>query len=126
MAAPSILKAGARATSLERGAGVVSQAAAPNGCDHRSKHTTPFDKAFETKSFKAQTDPLPSGGHSQFAFARFEFGTITFVAHFPNGFGFSNPGSGWEYPLTWGLIVFAVSLRGGGPYSLDRLIGREI
>jgi putative oxidoreductase len=55
-----------------------------------------------------------------------EFLIVTFVAHFPNGYGFSSPGGGWEYPLMWGLIIFAVSLRGGGPYSLDRLIGREV
>lgn len=55
-----------------------------------------------------------------------EFLVITFVAHFHNGFGFSNPGGGWEYPLLWGLVIFAIALRGGGPYSLDRAIGREI
>jgi putative oxidoreductase len=55
-----------------------------------------------------------------------EFAIITFVAHFPNGFAFSRPGGGWEYPLLWGLVIFAVSLRGGGPYSLDRKIGREL
>jgi hypothetical protein len=26
----------------------------------------------------------------------------------------------------WGLIMLAVLLRGGGPYSLDRLLGREL
>ena len=55
-----------------------------------------------------------------------EFAVITFVAHFPNGFGFSSPGGGWEYPLMWGLIIFAISLRGGGPYSLDRVLGKEV
>jgi hypothetical protein len=25
----------------------------------------------------------------------------------------------------WGLCFFAIALRGGGPYSLDRLLGRE-
>jgi putative oxidoreductase len=55
-----------------------------------------------------------------------EFALITFVAHWPNGYGFSSPGGGWEFPLMWGLIVFAISLRGGGPYSLDRKLGREI
>lgn len=55
-----------------------------------------------------------------------EFLVITFVAHFHNGFGFTSPGGGWEYPLLWGLVIFAISLRGGGPYSLDRMIGREI
>ena len=28
--------------------------------------------------------------------------------------------------LLWGLIFFAIALRGGGPYSLDRKIGREL
>jgi putative oxidoreductase len=55
-----------------------------------------------------------------------EFAIITFVAHFKNGFSFSSPGGGWEFPFMWGLIIFAIALRGGGPYSLDRKIGREI
>ena len=55
-----------------------------------------------------------------------EFAVITFIAHFRNGFFFANQGGGWEYPLMWGLIVFAIALRGGGPYSLDRLLGGEV
>jgi putative oxidoreductase len=54
-----------------------------------------------------------------------EFAIITFVAHWPNGFGWSLPRGGWEYPLFWGLIWVAVGLRGGGPYSLDRKLGWE-
>ena len=33
---------------------------------------------------------------------------------------------GYEYPLMWGLVMFAVALRGGGPCSLDRVLGREL
>jgi putative oxidoreductase len=55
-----------------------------------------------------------------------EFLIITFHAHWPPGFGWSRPGGGWEYPLFWGLSWVAIALRGGGPYSLDRLIGREL
>jgi putative oxidoreductase len=33
---------------------------------------------------------------------------------------------GYEYPLFWGLVMLAIALRGGGPYSLDRMIGREL
>ncbi len=51
---------------------------------------------------------------------------IAFVAHFANGFGWSNPRGGWEFPAMWGLIFFAIALRGGGPYSLDRLLRREL
>lgn len=51
---------------------------------------------------------------------------LTFLAFFARGFNFTNPGGGWEMPLLWGLIFFAIALRGGGPYSLDRIIGREL
>jgi putative oxidoreductase len=39
-------------------------------------------------------------------------------------FGWTGPG--YEYPLMWGLIAFAIALRGGGPYSVDRKLGWEI
>ena len=31
-----------------------------------------------------------------------------------------------EHTLIWGIIFFAIALRGGGPYSLDRKIGIEL
>ena len=52
-----------------------------------------------------------------------ELAVVAYV-HMPQGFGWAN--RGYEYPLFWGLIVFAIALRGGGPYSLDRRIGKEL
>ena len=49
--------------------------------------------------------------------------SIIVYHHLPK-FGWSQ--GGYEYPLMWGLLMFAVALRGGGPYSLDRRIGREL
>ena len=49
---------------------------------------------------------------------------VVTLVHMPQGFGWSN--RGYEYALFWGLILFAIALRGGGPYSLDRKIGREL
>jgi len=43
--------------------------------------------------------------------------------HLPK-FGWTGPG--YEYPLMWGLIMFAVATRGGGPWSLDRKIGWQL
>ncbi|MFN3889239.1 MAG: DoxX family protein [Beijerinckiaceae bacterium] len=60
------------------------------------------------------------------AVAGVHFLVIVFVASWGNGFGWSNPRGGWEYPMFWGLIILAIGLRGGGPYSLDRLLGREL
>jgi putative oxidoreductase len=43
--------------------------------------------------------------------------------HLPN-FGWT--ARGYEYPLFWALIMLAIALRGGGPYSLDRKLSREL
>ena len=40
--------------------------------------------------------------------------------------GFSWLNRGYEYTLLWGLVCFAIALRGGGPYSLDRKIGVQL
>lgn len=45
---------------------------------------------------------------------------IAFVAQWPNGF------ARMELFVFWGIIMFAIALRGGGPYSLDRVIGKEL
>ena len=50
---------------------------------------------------------------------------ITF-AQWSTGFPWNRPGGGWEYPAFWGLIIVAILIRGGGPYSLDRKLGREL
>jgi len=55
-----------------------------------------------------------------------ELAVITFAAHFPNGWGWTSARGGWEYPFLWGLIFFAIAMRGGGPMSLDRKIGHEL
>jgi putative oxidoreductase len=49
---------------------------------------------------------------------------VVTIIHMPQGFAWS--ARGYEYPLFWGLILFAIALRGGGPFSLDRKIGREL
>jgi putative oxidoreductase len=52
-----------------------------------------------------------------------ELAVALWIVHYVKGFGAS--ASGYEYVLIWGVIMFAIALRGGGPYSLDRVIGRE-
>ncbi len=47
-----------------------------------------------------------------------------FHVHLPNGFFWTE--KGFEYPAMWGLLALASVLRGGGRYSLDALIGREL
>jgi len=53
-----------------------------------------------------------------------ELAVALWIVHYAKGFGAS--AGGYEYVLMWGIIMFAIALRGGGPYSLDRVIGWEL
>jgi putative oxidoreductase len=57
------------------------------------------------------------------AAAAIEMLIITLV-YWKTGFSWLN--RGYEYTLLWGWICFAIALRGGGPYSLDRKLGKEL
>ena len=46
------------------------------------------------------------------------------VVHLPRGYTAS--GGGYEYVLLIGAACFLIAIRGGGPYSVDRMIGREL
>lgn len=46
------------------------------------------------------------------------------TAHLPNGFGWSNAGGGWEYPVMWAAVQAALALLGEGSYAL-RPFGRR-
>src|ERR1700746_2858995 len=46
------------------------------------------------------------------------------VVHLPRGYGAS--GGGYEYVLLIGVACFLIAIRGGGPYSVDRFIGKEL
>ena len=52
-----------------------------------------------------------------------EMATIVTI-YLPKGYGWTGPG--YEYAMMWGLVMFAVALRGGGPFSLDRKIGWQL
>jgi putative oxidoreductase len=41
-------------------------------------------------------------------------------------FGFAWENRGIEYPLFWTIVVFHFLVHGGGAWSLDRMIGREV
>jgi putative oxidoreductase len=47
-----------------------------------------------------------------------------FAAHFAKGYAAG--GGGYEYVLLIGVVCFTIAIRGGGPYSVDRLIGKEL
>jgi putative oxidoreductase len=54
------------------------------------------------------------------AAAAIELAIITFTVFWAKGY------HGYEYVMLWGLIMFAIALRGGGPWALDRRLGREL
>lgn len=47
-----------------------------------------------------------------------------FAAHWPKGY--SAGAGGYEYVLLIGVACLAIAIRGGGPYSVDRAIGKEL
>jgi putative oxidoreductase len=48
---------------------------------------------------------------------------IVFVFQWQFGYFWTN--RGYEYALLWALLCIAIFFKGGGRYSVDRLIGRE-
>jgi putative oxidoreductase len=52
--------------------------------------------------------------------AAIDLAIITFSVFWPHGY------HAYEYTLWWGLTMFAIALRGGGPYSLDQRLKREL
>ena len=40
--------------------------------------------------------------------------------------GFSAGAGGYEYVLLIGIVLFSVAIRGGGPFSIDARIGKEL
>jgi putative oxidoreductase len=58
------------------------------------------------------------------AAAAIEMAVLTFFIYWGNGFGWLS--RGYEFVLLWGIVLFAIALRGGGPWSLDRWLGKEL
>ncbi len=58
------------------------------------------------------------------AFAVFVFMLVAMWFHWSSGFFWT--GGGWEYPALWAAAAFYFLIRGGGRYSVDRVLGREI
>ncbi|MGE5506032.1 MAG: DoxX family protein [Actinomycetota bacterium] len=49
--------------------------------------------------------------------------TAVVQVHWPNGYAWT--GKGYEYPLFWGMVALAIAFRGGGRWSVDRLLPWE-
>lgn len=52
-----------------------------------------------------------------------EMAVAVVAVHLPNGFFWV--AKGYEYPLLWGLLAFAIAWRGGDRLSVDRALGKE-
>jgi putative oxidoreductase len=53
-----------------------------------------------------------------------ELGVMFVMIHGPKGFAAGK--GGYEYVLLLGIVMFTIALRGGGLYSVDRIIGKEL
>ena len=107
-----------------------------HGLDHLSHGLGPFAAGLAKGGFVFPTAAaviviiLETAGAAAVAlglFTRFfaagiaiQMAVIAFVVQMPRGFG------RMELFLIWGIVMFSIALRGGGPYSLDRKIGKEL
>jgi putative oxidoreductase len=57
------------------------------------------------------------------AFAAMIFLIVAISYHWQFGFYWNEVG--YEYPLFWSIVCLHFVVRGGGPYSIDRVLGRE-
>lgn len=50
------------------------------------------------------------------------------LLHLPNGWLFSAPGGGWEFPAFWTVLLLVQAGLGAGSFALDpaRLLGRRV
>ncbi len=53
-----------------------------------------------------------------------EMAIALLAVHLAHGYGAG--GGGYEYVLLIGAALFVVAMRGGGPYSVDRFVGKEL
>ena len=53
-----------------------------------------------------------------------QFALITYW-HGGNGYFFSSPRGGWEYPAVLLIVYAAIFFRGAGRCSIDRMLGKE-
>ena len=53
-----------------------------------------------------------------------EMGIALLFVHLPKGY--SAGAGGYEYVLLIGVVLLAIAMRGGGPYSVDAKIGKEL
>lgn len=51
---------------------------------------------------------------------------MAFAVSFHVGNGFFWTARGYEYPILWGLAAAFFAIKGGGAYSIDKKIGREL
>jgi len=51
--------------------------------------------------------------------------TATAALYFHLQYGFYVEGGGVEFSALWAVVLLFIAMRGGGAWSLDRLIGRE-
>ncbi len=50
---------------------------------------------------------------------------LDFKVQVPNGWFFSAQGGGAEFTVMWAALFLIILIRGGGPHSVDRAIGKE-
>jgi putative oxidoreductase len=88
----------------------------------------PFPEAFAYLTYFAESVApicLAIGLFTRIAAAIVGIEMLVIVFVFQWQFGYFWTARGYEFALLWALLCIAIFFKGGGRYSIDRLIGRE-
>lgn len=88
----------------------------------------PFPEALSYLTYFAESVAaacLAIGLLTRIAAAMIGIEMLVIVLLFQWQFGYFWTSRGYEFALLWTLLCFAIFFKGGGRYSVDRLIGRE-
>jgi putative oxidoreductase len=109
--------------------GVVKLMHLPPGAASIASHGIPFAELLAwavvfTESFAALF--LALGLFTRFAAVAIWIEMAVIIVFFQWQFGYFWTGKGIEFALLWLLLCTAIFFRGGGRYSLDHYLGREL
>jgi putative oxidoreductase len=124
----AFMRFAAGAVLFPHGVQKIFFASAARYADNIAAHGLPFPYFLALSTFLAESVGaacLALGLFTRLAALMIWVEMTVIITVFQWHFGYFWTNRGYEYALLWWLLCIAIFFRGGGRYSLDRVIGRE-